>query len=31
MEIDAFASEFPELYEMLNETVRFTIVTNNMT
>ncbi|MTK08469.1 MAG: hypothetical protein F8N38_15465 [Hungatella sp.] len=30
MELDAFASEFPELYAMLNETVRITIVTNNM-
>lgn len=31
MELYAFASEFPELYAMLNETVRSTIAANNMT
>lgn len=31
MELSAFASEFPELYAMLYETVRSTIVANNMT
>lgn len=31
MELNAFAAEFPELYAMLDETVRSTIVTNNMT
>jgi len=30
MELDVFASDFPELYEMLDETVRSTIVGNNM-
>lgn len=31
MELYSFASEFPELYTMLNETVRSTIAANNMT
>lgn len=31
MELDAFFSEFPELYAILNEIVRATIITNNMT
>ena len=31
MELYAFASEFPELFAMLNETVRSTIAANNMT
>nr|WP_288830569.1 hypothetical protein [uncultured Clostridium sp.] len=30
MELDVFAVDFPELYEMLDETVRSTIVANNM-